>query len=133
MTGVHIVGEMLRASVPLITTVPLGSIKAGVLPDSVVLPALLIRSVSRNERLRLRRGAIVRFDERVAVTVRARSYRDQEAIMKLVLSICAGWTGDMPPAERISILSGGTGPDVVGPANTFEQTQDFRVSFDAPA
>jgi hypothetical protein len=133
MTGVDIVGARLRANAALLAIVPLASIKAGMLPDAVALPALLLRSVSRREVIRLKRGTVVRYVERVAVTVRAKTYREQVAIMKMVLPICAGWTGDQPPAERISILSGGTGPDVIGPAQTFEQTQDFRVSFDAPA
>lgn len=29
-------------------------------------------------------------------------------------------------------VAAGVGPDVGGPADSFEQTQDFRVSFDAP-
>jgi hypothetical protein len=33
----------------------------------------------------------------------------------------------------VSILTAGTGPDVAGPNDSYEQTQDFRVSFDAPA
>jgi hypothetical protein len=133
MTGVDIVGELLRAHVQLVAIVPLVNIKAGALPENAPLPALLVRCVSRVERQRLKRGTIIRYAERVSVTVRAASYRDQVAIMKMMLPICAGWTGDMPPAERISILSAGTGPDLTGPGNTFEQTQDFRVSFDAPA
>lgn len=133
MIGVDIVGALLRANAPLRSLVTEASIKAGALPDGVTLPALLVRSTSQNERQRLKRGTIVRFVERVSVTVRAASYRDQVAVMKAVLPICAGWTGNMAPAQRISILNAGTGPDVAGPGNTFEQTQDFRVSFDAPA
>jgi hypothetical protein len=29
------------------------------------------------------------------------------------------------------VNSAGTGPDVGGPANSFEQTQDFKVGFNA--
>lgn len=133
MTGVDIVGALLRANGPLLAMVPALNIKAGRLPEGAPLPALEVSSVSRVERQRLRRGTIVRFVERVAVTVRAASYRDQVAILKLVLPACAGWTGDMAPAERISILNAGSGPDLIGPGNSFEQTQDFRVTFDEPA
>lgn len=132
MTGVDIVGALLRADADLAAIVAVANIKAGVLPDGVTLPALLVRSVGRNERVRLKRVGMARQTERVAVTVRARNYREQVQVMAAVLSICAGWNGDASPARRIAILNGGTGPDVTGPGNSFEQTQDFRVSFDAP-
>lgn len=107
------------------------SIKAGRLPEGVELPALLVRGVSLVDRQPLKRGAMTRSVERVAVTVRASNYRDVGLILKIVRKALAGWTGSIAGAERISILTAGTGPDVNGPGNTFERTQDFRVSFDA--
>ncbi|TXI87764.1 MAG: hypothetical protein E6Q40_04510 [Cupriavidus sp.] len=132
MTGVDIVGALLRARGALTAMVPIERIKAGALPEGIALPALLLRSISTVERQRLKRGATIRVTERVSVTVRAASYRDQVVVMAQVLPI-AGWTGDMAPARRISILSAGKGPDIRGPGNSFEQGQDFRVSYDLPA
>ena len=40
-------------------------------------------------------------------------------------------TGDIGGALRVSILTAGLGPSLNGPGNSFEQTQDFRVSWDA--
>jgi len=51
----------------------------------------------------------------------------------VIRSACASRTGDFAGATNASILTAGTGPDARGPGNSFEQTQDFRVSFDAPA
>jgi hypothetical protein len=133
MTGVDIVGALLRAYEPLTLLVPEARIKAGVLPEAANLPALLLRTVSSVDRQPLKRGQLVRVTDRVAVTVRAASYRDQKAVIKLVRKCCAGWLGSMEDAERVSILTAGLGPDVGGPAASFEQTQDFRVSFDAQA
>lgn len=133
MTGVDIVGELLRANAEFIGKVQPANIKAGMLPENAPLPAVLVKTVSVIESTTLQRGAIVRQVERVQVTVRAGSYREQVAIRKLVTSICAGWTGGMAPAERISILSAGVGPDLTGPGNSFEQGTDLRVSFDEPA
>lgn len=132
MTGVDIVGALLRAEAAERPVAP-DSVKAGMLPEGMALPALLVRSVSTIERLRLKRGTVVRTVERVSVTVRAASYREQVAIMKWARARCSGWVGNMAPAERISILFAGIGPDLLGPGNSFEQGTDFRVSFDEPA
>ena len=131
MTGAHIVGELLRADQALTQVVPASRTKAGVLPDNFVLPALLVRLVSSVERQPLKRGATTRTIDRVSVTVRAPSYRDQVAIIRLVRKCCAGRVGNIGGGSSVSILTAGTGPDVIGPASSFEQTIDFRVSFDA--
>lgn len=133
MTGADIVGALLRAHAPLLAKVPPAQIKLGRLPEGAALPAVLIRMVSSVERPTLVRGAKVRTTDRVGVAVRAESYRDQVEIIRIVRSACAGRVGNIGGGERVSILSAGTGPDVIGPGNSFEQTQDFRVSFDADA
>jgi hypothetical protein len=133
MTGAEIVGALLRANPEFLEKVAEANIKAGMLPENVTLPAVLVRTISVIERTTLKRRAKVRQVERVQLTVRAGNRRDQVAIRKMAISICAGWTGDMAPAERISILNAGTGPELTGPGNSFEQGTDFRVSFDEPA
>jgi len=133
MTGVDIVGELLNSDVTLIAAIPAGQIKAGALPDGVVLPTLLVRMTSNVERQMLKRGPTVRTMERISVTVRAESYRDQVNAMKLVVKACAGRTGSIAGADNVSVLTAGRGPDLRGPGNSYEQTQDFRVSFDAAA
>jgi hypothetical protein len=133
MTGVDIIGALLRADDGLIAIVPIERIKAGQLPDNVALPALLVRLVSSIERLTLNRSGVVRATDRVSVTVRAGNYRDQVNIIRMVRSLCAGQVGDVGGGSGVSILTAGTGPDVLGPANSFEQAQDFRVTFNTPA
>jgi len=133
MTGVDIVGELLNSDEPLIAAIPAGQIKAGALPDGVALPTLLVRMTSNVERQMLKRGPTVRTMERISVTVRAESYRDQVTTMKLVVKACAGRTGSIAGADNVSVLTAGRGPDLRGPGNSYEQTQDFRVSFDAAA
>jgi hypothetical protein len=132
MSGVDIVGSLLRAFEPLIAIVPIENIKAGVLPDGIPLPAILVASVSLVDLQMLKREPMVRSTERVAVAVRAASHRDREAIIRLIPTCCAGRTGEIGGSLRVSILTAGTGPDVIGPANSFEKTQDLRVSFEAP-
>jgi len=127
MSGVSIIGALLGAD-PSITA----TIKAGQLPDGVALPALLVRSVSMVERVTLTRGNYVRVKERVSVTVRAASYREQRSLLKLARDACAGEFGTIAGFENASVINAGTGPDVIGPGNTFEQTQDFMTSFNEP-
>lgn len=132
MSGVDIIGALLNASAGLLAKVPGDRIKAGQLPDGIALSALLVRSVSTIERVTLKRRGTVRSIERVSVTVRAAGYRDQKAIIKLAREACAGFVGDIAGALRVSVINAGTGPDVLGPANSFEQTHDFSVSFEEP-
>jgi hypothetical protein len=131
MTGAEIVGALLREDVAFVAVVPIARIKGGRLPDNIALPALLVRTTSSVERQPLRKGGKTRTVDRVSVAVRAASYADQVRIIKLVRNTLRGWIGDMPGANRVSILTAGTGPDLLGPADSFEQTADFRVSYDA--
>lgn len=131
MTGVDIIGTLLRDDADVLNLVPEANIKAGRLPDGVTLPALLVKTISSVERQTLKRGPTTRTIDRVSVTVRAASYREQRLAMKLVTNCCAGLTGDIGGALRVSILTAGTGPELDGPGNSFERTQDFRVSYDA--
>lgn len=131
MTGGDIIGALLRADAAVTALVPEASIKGGRLPEGQPLPALLVRTVSLVDRQPLKRSGWVRSVARVAVTVRAASYRDQNEIIKLVRDCGAGKTGNIGGGTRVSILTAGLGPDVNGPGGSFEQTQDFRVSFDA--
>ena len=133
MSGIQIVGALLQNDANLTQKVPPERMKAGKLPDSVVLPALLLRSISLVERQTLKRGHTVRTAERIAVTVRAASYRDQAAIIRMIRAACAGRQGIIAGFSGVAVHSAGTGPDLLGPGDSFEQTQDFRVSYDAPA
>jgi len=130
MSGVTIVGALLQAHEPLTSAVAQGNIKAGRLTDTTALPTLLLRSVSRVERLMLKRVGTVRITERIAVTARAESYREPGLLLRLVRDACAHKTGTIAGFERCAVLTAGTGPDVLGPGDSFERTQDFSVTFE---
>lgn len=133
MSGVSIIGALLTAHAPLLAVVDEANIKAGRLPDGTMPPFLLLRSISTTEHQSLRRGAVVHTTERVAVTVRSRSYEQLDDILPLLRAACAHKTGTIAGFENVAVLAAGVGPDVPGPADTFEKTQDFRVSFLAAA
>lgn len=134
MSGVAIIDSLLRASGPLTAEIAPKNMKGGRLADDAPLPALLMRSISIVDRQTLAREAMVRVTERVSVTIRAAAYREQRAIIKLVRSACAGAviaaSGD---CRNIAVLTAGAGPELNGPGNTFERSQDFTVTYDEPA
>ncbi|SEQ60461.1 hypothetical protein [Sphingobium sp. YR768] len=129
--GSDIIGALLLEGADLIAVVPADRIRAGRLPEGIPLPALLVRGVSSVARQPLKRNGPVRRTDRVSVTVRADSHRDRKDIISLVRRFCAFRTGQLGGGQNVSVLSAGTGPDVNGPGDSFEKTQDFRVSWDA--
>lgn len=131
LEGSDIIGALLRDDSALLEIVPAERIKAGLLPDGIGLPALLVNGVSSVDRQPLKRGPLVRCTDRVSVTVRAKSHAERKIVIAAVRRICAGRIGDLAGALRVSILTAGKGPDINGPASSFEKTQDFRVSWDA--
>jgi hypothetical protein len=134
MSGVAIISAVLEASPEVTAKVPPDNMKGGRLGDGATLPAILLRSIVIVDRQALAREAMVRSTERVSVTVRAASYREQKEIIKLVRSAGTGGViAALDDARSISILTAGAGPELNGPGNSFERSQDFYVSYDAPA
>jgi hypothetical protein len=135
MTGISIMGALLRAEPDLLALVPEARIKAGRLPEGVDLPAIVVRTISVTERQPLS-GADDEWERttaRISVTVRAASWAEKEAVVGLIRDkFRASRTGEIGGGTRVALRKAGLGPDVDGPGNTFEQTQDFRVSYDAP-
>ena len=131
MTGGDIVVALLTANAAVTGMVPADRIKLGALPDGIALPALLVRTVSSVDRQPLVTGAKTRTTDRIAVTAVTASYRDQRALIAVVKPACRGKFGAIAGATGVSVLTAGTGPDLQGPGNRFEQVQDFRVSFEA--
>lgn len=129
--GSDIIGALLLADAPLVALIPAPRIKADRLPDGVELPALVVQETSQVERQTLVRGTTVRTTDRVSVTGRFRSHRERKKIMEMVKNICAGRTGTIAGMKNVAIRTAGRGPDLVGPGDSFEKTQDFRVSYDA--
>lgn len=132
ITGVSILGTVFLATPDIVTIVPEPQMKGGRLPQNVQLPALLLRTVTSIERQRLKRGTVKRMIDRVAVTVRATSYRQQQQLIAMVQAKGGGLTGDIGGAERVAIRTAGTGPDLDGPGDSFEQSTDFRISYEIP-
>ena len=132
VTGSDIIGALLTASKPLTDFVPPGRIKAGRL-GTVPLPAMVVTMISSVDRQALKQGSTVRRTDRISVTVRAASHRERKLLIRLIRAACSGRTGTIAGADQVSVLTAGKGPEVDGPADSFEQAQDFKVSFNEPA
>ncbi|TCP36548.1 hypothetical protein [Sphingomonas sp. BK235] len=130
MTSAEIIGALLYAHEPLTAVVPVDRIKGGRLPDETAMPWLLVREISIIDRYPLKSPGWYRSTARVSVMVRAASFDDQIAVMKLVRSIPRGAIGTVGDATSVVVHTFGGGPDVIGPGDSFEKTQDFRVAFD---
>ena len=133
MSGTAIMSELLLADATIKTIADRGAVKEDRLPDGVALTAILLRTVSSVDRQPLKGGAFVRSTERVAGTVRAASVRERKAAIDRVRAAGRDRRGDFAGCLRVSVSTAGLGPAVLGPGDSFEQTQDFRVTFDVPA
>lgn len=129
--GATIMGAVLLAYAPLLRLVAADNIKGGRLPEGQPLPAILVRTVSSVDAKRLRRERTRRCIDRVSVAVRAATWAEQRLIIQAVREAGADRVGPLGGGTNVSILLSGLGPDVDGPGNSYEQTQDFRVSYDA--
>lgn len=128
--GCTIVGTLLRNYSGLVGIVPTANIKEGATPKGASLPLVLLENVSSVEPNQpLSRPDALLTVDRVAVTIRAASVRERKVIRWLVVRACAGKTGDIAGAKNVAILTAGAGPDLRGPGDSFDKTQDLRVSY----
>jgi hypothetical protein len=132
MTGADIVGERLREHAQLLAIVPVAKIMGGRL-GLVAAPAILVRTISSVDLDALKLTGTKRIVDRVSVTVRARDYDEQIRLIIMIGEIAADRIPAIGGTTDASIRSAGRGPDLEGPGDSFEQAQDFRVTFIRPA
>lgn len=131
MTGTEIVIALILDDAAILNKVPVEQIKAGRLADDAPLDTLLVRTISVDDRKPLHVVGKVRRTDRVRVSVRAVSYQRQIDLIKAIRACLRGRTGNIGGGENVAITPAGVGPDLDGPGNSFEQSAEFRVSFDA--
>lgn len=133
MSGVAVIGALLNASAPLLAIVPTARIKAGQLAEGTALPAIAVTVISGADRNVLSPPAVRRVRERVQVTVLATSYREKEAVLKLIRAACADKQGTFGDAANAVVLTDGTGPDFMNDeASIWMRSQDFMVTYNEP-
>ena len=130
MSGVRIIGALLAAHAPLTNVVPVARIKGGALPGSIVLPAIVLTTISAVDLHMVTQGSSRRVTERVQVTIAAPDYETQKAVIVLIRKACSYQRGDIAGATAVSVLTDTLGPDFMDEsASIYLQSQDFKVSF----
>lgn len=131
MSGTAIIRALLAAHSPLTALVPTANIRAGILPQNTVLPAVGASTVSENEQETMARnlpGKMIR--ERVQVTVLAKDYETMKRVMKATALGPGTFAGQINGYYVRSILPWGVGPEIPpGDDKIYEQSRDFMVTF----
>jgi hypothetical protein len=133
MSGADIASARLIAHADLKAIADRGALKEDRLPDGVALPIILLRTISSVDRQPLKQGGLRRSTDRIAVLVRARSVKERKALIKLIRSVAPGEDQAIADCFAVSTRLAGLGPSLLGPGDSYEQTQDLRVTYDAPA
>lgn len=131
MSGVAIVRALLADDAALTAAVPAARIFAGAIPLNTPLPAISITQASGRQRNTVAMNEAKRMvTERVQVTVCAKSYPLQKAILALARAALPVSRGTVNGFECDSVLPDAEGPDLYDPtAVIYEQSQDFFVRF----
>jgi hypothetical protein len=134
MSAVKVMRALLQANSAVVALVPLERVDAGTVPQESELPAIGIKEIGRNEFATVARAekrVLVR--SRVQVTVYAKSYPEQKAVL-LAAKLGPGvHTGVVAGVTVRSVVRGEVGPDLSEEdAGIFEQSRDFIVSYIEP-
>ena len=131
MSGVVIARALLAADATLTAAVPAARIFAGAIPLNTPLPAISVTQTSGSERLTVAMNDAKRLvTERVQVTVCAKSYPSQKALIALARKALPNSRAVINGFDCDSIIPDSEGPDVYDPtAGIYEQSHDFFVKY----
>lgn len=130
MNAVVVMRSLLLAHPP-VTALVGQQVYAGDIPQTVTLPAIGIKEISRDEQDTVARsGPVTLVTARVQVTVYAKSYPEQKVILNAAKLGAGTHTGTISGVEVRSVLRDTVGPDM-GDSSipTFEQSRDFKVAY----
>lgn len=130
MSGVAVIGYLLRNTGAMTAIVPSARVYSGVLPLNTVLPALSVAQVSGQEWLPVRSSGVSLMTERVQVSVMTKSYATQKAAMKAIRDAVTYQRGTIGGFAVDSILPDTVSPDIQDPdSGNYFQSQDFIVKW----
>jgi len=131
MDGVAAIRSVLVADASLVTLIPDDCIIAGPLPVNAPLPAISLSSISKVDRNIPAPGATRFVRERVQVTVHARNYSSQKAILRAIRHAAADRIdATVDGIEGVTIHTESAGPDVLyEDASVWTGSQDFSLTY----
>lgn len=131
MHGIAAVRTALAADATLTAIVPTARIVGGPLPQGTTLPAISLTSISKVDRNIPNPGTYRHVTERVQVTVHAKTYPSQKAVLAAVRGAAADQVGlAVSGLVNVTIHTDGAGPDIINEeASIYLGEQDFKVTY----
>ncbi|WP_294392000.1 hypothetical protein [uncultured Sphingomonas sp.] len=131
--GEDVIDALLRASAAMLALVPASQMAIGRLRDGTPLDTILIRTISGVDQHILDDGDGIRRRERIEVSIRAETHRRRKRLRRLVQQVCNDAAGTIAGLHNVVVMTAGSGPDLIGPGDTFDGGEDFAVEFEKPA
>lgn len=133
MNAVVVIRALLLAHAP-VTAIVGQQVFAGDVPQGVVLPAIGLREISRVEQATASLAqSTVMVTARVQVTVHAKSYPEQKALLQAAKLSAGSHTGVVAGVTVRSVTRDIVGPDMSdAAAGIYEQPRDFKVVYIEP-
>ena len=131
MDGVAAVRAVLTVDAGLTTLVPAANIISGPASLGTLLPFVMLESVSKNDRNIPAPGGQRHVTERVQVTVVARDYPQQKAVLRAVRRAAADQLYPVVTGiSGVTIHTDSAGPDFFDDVYSgWRGSQDFRVGY----
>lgn len=131
MSAIKVIRALLVAHAPVLALVPAVRIVAGTVPQGMPLPAIGLSEISRVELPTVSLGQrAVQVTARVQVTVHARAYPEQKAVLQAARLGPGTHTGTVDGVEVRSVMRDVVGPDMTDDeADIYQQSRDFKVVF----
>jgi hypothetical protein len=132
MDGVAVIRVLALAHAPLTDLVG-DRIVAGDVPSEMSLPAVGLKEISRAEQDTVSREGRALVTARIQLTVHAKSYPQQKALLRAAGLGQGVKTGVIAGVAVRSVLRDAVGPDMGNSdAGIFEQPRDFKVTYIEP-
>lgn len=131
MSAVDVIRALLMSHAPVRALVEAKNIVLGTVPQRAELPAIGIREISRVElsTVSLSQAAVL-VRSRVQVTVLAKSYDSQKAVLQAAKLGPGAHTGEVAGIAVRSVMREQVGPDISNDdADIFQQSRDFLVTY----
>lgn len=131
MSDTSIIRALLASNATLAALVPAERIRTGTIPQGIALPAILISTVSSNERHRVADNCEpILITARTEVTVLAKNYMDQRKVIDLVGKAIRGGRRMVGGVLVANIRTDIVGPDMHDkPLDIYMQSRDFQVVY----